>query len=494
MNEAKNLLRNGRTAATLVATMTCSLLPVACGDGGSRGRFSPSADTLLAGFEATDAPSTEDYERLFLYFVEGFLTYASETGAAADYPGYASQNGEWVDDVEGFTRTAPLFAAWLASGRRATVDVEGRSVDLGRLVREGLVAGTTPESPGYWGDMDRQPFDQRVVEAADVALTVWLSRSEIWSELGPEDRQRISTWLRQVNGRAVPDNNQHLFVTFVNVVLAALGEESDLDLAREHYDRFVEFYRGDGWFSDGAAGVFDFYNGWGIHYQLFWLDQVAPAWDRDFIHRTRNEFLEGYRYLIGRDGIPILGRSVCYRLAAPAPLVFGHIADSTAVSAPEARRALDIIWSHFIRSGALRDGSVTQGYCGTDPRVLDRYSGPASCLWSLRSLVPAFRLPPDSPFWADAAGQMPIDEGDYAVSLETVGWTVTGDRESGSVRLTKADSLPSAETELQDYTLLRRLATFALGRPYRPYNGEAKYSRGTYSSAAPFTGCALDRR
>ena len=85
-------------------------------------------------------------------------------------------------------------------------------------------------------------------------------------------------------------------------------------------------------------------------------------------------------------------------MAAPSPLIFGQQTDPDEVPPAEARRALDATWSYFIQRDSLKGGNVTQGYCESDPRILDNYSGPASCLWALRSLILAYSMSSDSAF------------------------------------------------------------------------------------------------
>src|SRR5207248_770688 len=81
-------------------------------------------------------------------------------------------------------------------------------------------------------------------------------------------------------------------------------------------------------------------------------------------------------------------RSACYRMAAPVPLLLEQF-DAVHGQPGEARRALDATWEYFLQHNGAKDGNITQGYCGSDARVLDNYSGPASCLWGMRSLIAA---------------------------------------------------------------------------------------------------------
>jgi hypothetical protein len=121
--------------------------------------------------------------------------------------------------------------------------------------------------------------------------------------------------------------------------------------------------------------------------------------------------------------------------------------------------------------------------------VLDNYSGPASCLWSLRSLIVAFHLRSDSPFWTTPVGQLPIDRDDYRVEIPAAGWTIEGNHQTGSVEIRNTDSLPSKRTQLASYGLMSRVKALLHATPHRPDNEEAKYRRAVYSSARPFCGC-----
>src|SRR5690606_41711400 len=102
--------------------------------------------------------------------------------------------------------------------------------------------------------------------------------------------------------------------------------------------------------------------------------------------------------LCGAHCVPIVGRSRSYRLVRPAPLVAAAVVAPGRIPPGEAMRALDATWSRFVPRGAVVEGRITQGICADDPALLDGYSGPGSCLWSLRSLLVAY--------YAQASGGM----------------------------------------------------------------------------------------
>jgi hypothetical protein len=283
-----------------------------------------------------------------------------------------------------------------------------------------------------------------------------------------------------------------LFVVLANAVLESLGEPFDGEAKLRRYERAKSFYRGDGWFSDGPEPKFDYYNAWAFHYTLFWIRKIDPTWDRAFIDAARRTFVASYKYFFGRHGFPVMGRSVCYRMAAPTPVIGAHVFDPDVVTPGEARRALDLTWSHFVRRGAVARGMVTQGYYGTDVRLLDSYSGPASCLWSLRSLVVAFHLDDESEFWRTGGSPLPVEIGDFCIELPVLGRRLIGTSANGDVRLVSRSSTERPEPPVERYALRDMILDVLLTRGRRPANTAAKYERREYGSLQPF--CAEPRK
>lgn len=485
-----------RTALLLVAACACLAGVVAAWRVldcmGTTLAFPRVADQRLEPFQTAGASFTEpEYAGLFSYFVDGFLAYRTPEGTGAAYPGWpmgdeGTDRDRSLAVLEGFSRVAPLLAAWLKSGRPAQVALaSGSTTDVAALLREGILQGTDPEAAGYWGAID----SSRIVEAADIALAIRLSRAAVWQNLSPDQQRQVAVWLYGVNGKQTVDNNWHLFVVLVNVVLDDLGMPADLDEAERRYARFKSFHVGDGWFRDGPSGDFDYYNAWGIHYPLFWIREIQPGWDPVFLRSALARFAARYKYFFGPNGIPAMGRSVCYRGAAPAPLLAAALDGSGAVSVGEARRALDLTWGFLVRNGAVADGAMTQGYCGADPRILDAYSGPASCLWSLRSLVVAFSVPATAPLWQSAGEPLPVERGDFSVDIAPVEWRIAGTAATGEVRLFIGPNRGKPPPALKEYPLYRRVTDALLCRSRRPENHAAKYDAESYSSLTPFCGC-----
>jgi hypothetical protein len=215
-----------------------------------------------------------------------------------------------------------------------------------------------------------------------------------------------------------------------------------------------------------------------------WLQRILPDLDSDFIiDGALRDFAAVYKYF-APAGVPMMGRSTCYRMAARVPLEFAQSSHPEVVSPSVARWTPDVVWHHVTARGALQRGNLTQGSFGTDARFKDVYSGPASCLWSLRSLVAAFALPDSSGFWQAWSEPLPVEAGDYRIKVSPPGWTVTGDRATGVVTLEtgQAGSPPLESMSLRD----RLLGPFC-EKPPHPKNIAAKCCRARYVSTSPYT-------
>ncbi len=434
-----------------------------------------------------DEPIERRFTGVFEYFLKGFVRHADPGFARVHYPGLAGLSGRSVDGLEAFARTGSLLAAWIHSGRQtAAVAQEGQVPEPLEMLRAGILAGVDPRSSAYWGDVPDQ--DQRIVEAADVARIVWLTRATLWNGLSAAQRRMIGAWLLGAASRQTQRNNWMLFRVVIDLILARLpgsGAPPDLDAqARARFDQYRLDYLEHGWFYDRPHGV-DFYNTWGITYDLFWIHLIDPGFEPEFIIEAIRQSAELTQYLISPRGIPIMGRSICYRTAVPVPLLAATFLEPGGVPRGRALRALDVVWKYFVAHDSLRDGALTQGYFEADARLLDNYTGSGGCHWGLRSLVLAFLHPPEDAFWTAAEVPLPVEETDYRLDLPRLGWIVEGRHQTGEVVVTiPRNTLQRAVIE--PYSWWIRLKETFRRAPLRPSNHEVKYELRQYSSATPY--------
>lgn len=424
------------------------------------------------------------YEELFKYFAYGNIKYQSPEGAFVFYPGEISGRGRKINGLEGFARFFPLAASWLFSNHSEDIILNNNSYNLIDILKEGLLNGTNPSSLEYWGDI--YDNDQRIVEAADIALALWISKDQIWVNLSIDEKLRIVNWLNQSINKKIVDNNWNLFPITIVKVLEAFDytNEKDLNYANNLYNKYkTKHYIGKGWYDDPPKGI-DYYNAWSIHYSLFWIDQIDPNFDPDFIRNSHTEFVKFYKFLFSKNGFPMMGRSVCYRLAAPSPIISAALISPKEISPGVALRTLDATWIHFTKNNALQDGKLTQGYYEDDLRLLDDYSGAGSCLWSLRSLIVAFYVDKSLQIFAAEEQLLPIEESNFEITNSAIGWTIIGDKLNQKIILKIDRNVNNKSYQLLEHSYKNKFKEFISKRPWRPDNTKALYKNYIYTTDA----------
>ncbi|MGF1904181.1 DUF2264 domain-containing protein [Aliivibrio salmonicida] len=359
------------------------------------------------------------------YISEAFIHYSVWDYSHAYYPGRPSQQTARTDAMEGTSRTLPTLAAWLHSNGKVNTVITGlnqQPILVPEILRKAFLAGTDPGHKGYWGIL--HDCDQRICESADLALALWMSKEWVWDCFSTNEKQQVMVWFKQVNYCETVDNNWHLFVLTVQIVLKNLTGEDAIQY--EKYNRIKEFYVGDGWFRDGAKGNYDYYNAWAFHYSLYWFTQIDPEFDADFIRHSLSDFVGNYRYFFTPQGLPFFGRSACYRLAASVPLLAAVDLQSSGISVGEAKRAFSCNLNYFISNGALKAGVPTQGMFDDDARLVDNYSGPASSLWSLRALNIALFCGNKIDLWQAEETPLEIERGSFEFDISSINMKVIG--------------------------------------------------------------------
>jgi len=447
--------------------------------------FPVNDSRLQEVFLDTQTPIKKQCDYLVRYVAEAFHHYAVWDYTHAYYPGSPSQQNARTDAMEGVSRVLPTLAAWLShqpQDEPFLTTIKKERINIAAILKQSFLAGTNPQHRGYWGTL--QDYDQRICESADLALALWLSRKWVWETLTPEQQAQITRWFTQVNTLKTVDNNWHLFPLTVQFVMRALNGSGGID--DKKYRRIKAFHVGEGWFRDGAQGNYDYYNAWGFHYSLYWLDQIDPNWDHAFIHQSMAEFASTYRYLLTPQGFPFFGRSACYRLAVAAPLLAYASQSGEPQAIGEAKRALETSLRYFIGHGAMREGAPTQGLFGEDERLVDNYSGPASSFWSLRALNIALYCGDNCGLWAGESLPLPVECQNFSFTIEAINLLVTGTSETGEVVTTFQSDYTQQQTpltrRLESPSWLNKLKQTLVGRADRPKNNLLRKGVTSYSS------------
>ncbi|MEV8545557.1 DUF2264 domain-containing protein [Streptomyces sp. NPDC051572] len=430
----------------------------------------PAADALLSpltGYTRAHWESAAD--RL----LNALAPHSSPGLALYRLPGRTSHAGALSDGMEGYVRSF-LLAAFRIAGAGGTETPDGqRLTPLIERYAAGLAAGTDPAHPERWPAI--QDRSQPMVEAASIAVALHETRPWLWDRLDDRVRSRTVEWLGGIVGATPFDSNWRLFQVVVEEFLASVDAphsraEIDAGLAR-----LDDWYRGDGWYTDGDGQKFDYYNAWALHlYPALWARIAGDRADSGLVatHRARlRAFLESHQYFFGGDGAPLhQGRSLIYRYGSTAALWAGALTDATPLPPGRTRRLASGALKHFTDRGVPGpDGLLSLGWYGPYLPLTQSYSGPASPYWAAKAFV-GLLLPAGHPVWTATEEPAPVETEDRVLALPGPGWLLHSTAADGIVRLVNhgSDRLPPQSVPLPDNPHYSRLAYSTATAPQTP--------------------------
>ncbi len=270
------------------------------------------------------------------------------------------------------------------------------------LWKEGIISGTDPENPEYWGDIGR--YDQRMVEMAVMGMALCLIPERFYGELSPRQQDRLIAWLNQINLHDMPANNWRFFRILVNTGFLRVGRPVDEARLREDLDMMDAHYVGDGWYFDYETKR-DYYTLWAFHYYSLVYSAVMREQDPErcarFLSRAR-EIAPRFACWFDREGRGLpYGRSLTYRFAQGA--FFSALAFAGGDSPQLSWGQIRGLWLSNLRSWVRlpifdRDGILTIGYGYPNLCAAEGYNAPGSPYWALKTFL-ALALPEEHPFW-----------------------------------------------------------------------------------------------
>ena len=403
----------------------------------------------------------------------GYVSAAERTGSPARvlFPDDRRGMPDSVDAVESFARIASAWGSWLHNpANPATLKFEDHELNLEALLRQALLDGTSPSNAyTYWGDIGH--LDQRIVESADIAVALWMSRERVFNKMTETEQKQIMAWLSQVDGKGTYTDNWILFTAITQAVRHHLGFPSPLDDLDNRLRQINEFYRGDGWYVDGPTDEFELYNAWmfGWHYLLWtWIDGDRRPDLRQLVFRRGRSFIEGFLNFFGANGsYPAWGRSIVYRFAAIAPFGVGHFLNIAPEDPGLLRRVSSGCIRYFYERGLFdpNEHFLRQGYHGDFPAAGEAYISPGSPYWCCHGLF-ALMFDRDDPFWTATESSLPVERGDFELVLPAPGFLISGRRETGQVILVNSRSGQEHDAPRHNYT--------------------SKYGKLVYSTHFPF--------
>ena len=270
------------------------------------------------------------------------------------------------------------------------------------LWQEGMIHGTDPADPEYWGGIGDS--DQRMVEMAVMGCGLCFVPEYFWEPLNETQRQHLYTWLNQINRYDMPKNNWRFFRILVNIGFLKNRLPVDEARMREDMDLMESHYTADGWYFDYPTKR-DYYTLWGFHfYSLLYaavMDQTEP--ERCARLRERAALIAP-RFACWFDregrGLPY-GRSLTYRFCQSSfwsAMAFAGVSCESLRTGQIKHILLSNLRFWLRRPIFDRGGALTVGYGYPNLCAAEGYNAQGSPYWGMKTFW-ILALPEDHPFW-----------------------------------------------------------------------------------------------
>ena len=323
-------------------------------------------------------------------------------------PGYGLQV-EKVTYLEAFGRTMAGVAPWLALPDDDTKEGKQRK-ELREALLKGIANAVDPNHPDY---LNFRTESQPIVDAAYMAQAFLRAPKALWEPLDSVTKKRVVEEFTALRTRTGAYNNWLLFAGINEAFLLSIGEQSDparIDFAKR---KMIEWYQGDGWYSDGPSFSMDYYNSYVIHSMLVDFFKVLLDKKKIKIEEYETAVKRMVRYaefserFIAPDGTyPAFGRSITYRTAAFQALAQTALMEKLPeyVAPAQVRCALSAVMHRMYDNCNNFDnnGWLVLGFCGHQPMIADYYTSTGSLYMATLGFL-TLGLPADNKFWTDPA-------------------------------------------------------------------------------------------
>lgn len=368
---------------------------------------------------------------------------------AADLPitGQVSNHDAQADRLETFARPCLLAGHWLAAQPDGAETLSRE--EISGWFRRGLVIGTDPKSPQYWGPTAN--YHQHTVEMGALVLSLEKARPWLWDPLDRREKDQVARWLGSVRGVGLHRNNHMFFgvIPLSFLLKEGYGHRADRSCIMHWMDIMEGMSLGGGWFVDGMNESIDHYNAYAFHYYGLWWGLLYGEMDPARARRWRewtHEFLKDYVYFFAASGEPVpFGRSMTYRFAASAPFALAEKCGASPL-APGLSRRLCTRNLRFFTEQNIRQsqGVLSLGWVDEFPAMTEAYSCAGSTYWAAKGLSPLL-LPPEHAFWTEPEEPLPSEQGDYSHAIPQIGMVIRS--QGGAVELiTTATSICGGNT------------------------------------------------
>lgn len=310
-----------------------------------------------------------------------------------------------VTHIEALGRSFNGISAWLNLPPDDTKEGKLRA-KYTDLVVKSISNAVDPASPDHldFGGPGVQPL----VDAAFFAQGLLRSKERIWPKFDQATKERIIASLKDSRKIKPSQSNWLMFSATVEAALLEFAGECDLKPILHAIKSFKAWYKGDGWYGDGAVFHLDYYNSYVIQPMLIDVLEVmkkhgvegADFYDVQLKRIVR--YAEQQEKLISPEAtFPVVGRSMGYRFGAFQVLSQVSLMQMLpeGIKPAQVRCALTAVMKRQLRKESFdKDGWLNLGVCGHQPELVDNYISTGSN-YLCTFIFLALGLEPDNEFW-----------------------------------------------------------------------------------------------
>lgn len=314
-----------------------------------------------------------------------------------------------VTHLEALGRSFCGIAPWLNLPVDNTEEGKLRAKYVDLVIRS-ITNAVDPKSPDYL--RFDGPGGQPLVDAAFFAHGLLRSKDQIWPKLDELTKERIVNEMRASRRIKPSMSNWLLFSATIEAALLEFTGECDMKPIQTAINKHKEWYKGDGWYGDGANFHLDYYNSYVIQPML--TDVLTVLKEKGYkegeMYETQLKRLKRYakqqEILISPEGsYPVIGRSMGYRFGAFQVLAQVCLMKDypEGLTPGQVRNALTTVMKRQLVPETFdKDGWLTLGFAGHQPKIAEGYVSTGSAYLCTFIFLP-LGLDKNDEFWTAPA-------------------------------------------------------------------------------------------
>jgi len=312
--------------------------------------------------------------------------------------------------LEAFGRLMGGMAPWLELGTDGTTEGKLRAKYI-QLAHKAIFNAVNTESKDY---MNFSHGNQPLVDAAFLAQSFLRAPTQLWNALPNETKQMvIEAFKKSRTIQNIPYNNWLLFAGTVEAFMAKFTDDADFMRIEYALQKHMEWYVGDGLYSDGEFYHWDYYNSYVIHPMLIDILNVLQNTKHPLKNLNEEIIKRAQRYStilerqISPEGTyPVVGRSSIYRFGTFQALAQLALLEKLPMelSNGQVRSGLTAVMKRLFQVKGVYDtnGWLQIGVVGHQPEMAEPYICTGSLYLTSLGFLP-LGLPANHPFWTSDA-------------------------------------------------------------------------------------------